>query len=74
VTLHGGEPTLIGVARTKAFFDAARAGLEGVADVRCRDLLGLFGQLRRLLDVDHHETHARREARAALASASCGGV
>jgi len=34
VTLHGGEPTLIGVARAGAFFDAARAGLEGVADVR----------------------------------------
>jgi uncharacterized protein len=34
VTLHGGEPTLIGAARARAFFDAARQGLEGVADVR----------------------------------------
>jgi uncharacterized protein len=34
VTLHGGEPTLIGAARAEAFFDAARGGLEGVADVR----------------------------------------
>ena len=36
--------------------------------VWCRDLLGLFGRLRRLLDVDHHETHARRQALAALAA------
>ncbi len=34
VTLHGGEPTLIGVARARAFFEAARRGLEGVAGVR----------------------------------------
>jgi uncharacterized protein len=34
VTLHGGEPTLIGADRARAFFDAARRGLEGVADVR----------------------------------------
>ncbi len=34
VTLHGGEPTLIGAARARAFFDAAHRGLDGVADVR----------------------------------------
>jgi uncharacterized protein len=34
VTLHGGEPTLIGAGRARAFFAAARCGLEGVADVR----------------------------------------
>jgi uncharacterized protein len=34
VTLHGGEPTLIGTARARAFFDAAQRGLDGVADVR----------------------------------------
>jgi uncharacterized protein len=34
VTLHGGEPTLVGAARARAFCDAARSGLEGVADVR----------------------------------------
>jgi uncharacterized protein len=34
VTLHGGEPTLIGATRARAFFDAARRGLDGVADVR----------------------------------------
>jgi uncharacterized protein len=34
VTLHGGEPTLVGAARARAFFEAARRGFEGVADVR----------------------------------------
>jgi uncharacterized protein len=34
VTLHGGEPTLIGTTRARAFFEAARRGLEGVAEVR----------------------------------------
>jgi uncharacterized protein len=34
VTLHGGEPTLIGTGRARAFFEAAGRGLEGVADVR----------------------------------------
>ncbi|MGI9098648.1 MAG: radical SAM protein [Solirubrobacteraceae bacterium] len=34
VTLHGGEPTLIGATRARTFFEAARRGLEGVADVR----------------------------------------
>jgi uncharacterized protein len=34
VTLHGGEPTLIGTGRARAFFEAARRGLEGVAEVR----------------------------------------
>ncbi|MGH2942957.1 MAG: radical SAM protein [Solirubrobacteraceae bacterium] len=34
VTLHGGEPTLIGPRRARAFFEAARDGLAGVADVR----------------------------------------
>jgi uncharacterized protein len=34
VTLHGGEPTLVGATRARAFFEAARRGLEGVADVR----------------------------------------
>jgi uncharacterized protein len=34
VTLHGGEPTLIGPARARAFFAAARDGLAGVAEVR----------------------------------------
>jgi uncharacterized protein len=34
VTLHGGEPTLVGPARARAFFEAARRGLDGVADVR----------------------------------------
>lgn len=34
VTLHGGEPTLVGPARARAFFEAARRGLAGVADVR----------------------------------------
>jgi uncharacterized protein len=34
VTLHGGEPTLIGIRRARAFFEASRRGLEGVADVR----------------------------------------
>jgi uncharacterized protein len=34
VTLHGGEPTLIGTRRARAFFEAARRGLEGVAGVR----------------------------------------
>ncbi len=34
VTLHGGEPTLIGPTRARAFFEAARRGLEHVADVR----------------------------------------
>jgi uncharacterized protein len=38
--------------------------------VWCRDLLGLFGQLRRLLDIDHDETHARRQALAALTAAA----
>jgi uncharacterized protein len=34
VTLHGGEPTLVGPPRARAFFEAARCGLDGVADVR----------------------------------------
>jgi uncharacterized protein len=34
VTLHGGEPTLIGTSRARAFFEVARRGLDGVADVR----------------------------------------
>jgi uncharacterized protein len=34
VTLHGGEPTLIGTTRARRFFEAARRGLEGVAEVR----------------------------------------
>jgi uncharacterized protein len=34
VTLHGGEPTLVGPARAHRFFEAARRGMEGVADVR----------------------------------------
>jgi uncharacterized protein len=34
VTLHGGEPTLVGPSRARRFFDAARRGLDGVADVR----------------------------------------
>ena len=34
VTLHGGEPTLIGTSRARAFFDAARHGLQDVAEVR----------------------------------------
>jgi uncharacterized protein len=34
VTLHGGEPTLVGTTRARAFFDAARRGLQDVAEVR----------------------------------------
>jgi uncharacterized protein len=34
VTLHGGEPTLVGATRARAFFDMARRGLQDVADVR----------------------------------------
>ena len=43
------------------------AGLDRPS-VWCRDLLGLFAQLRRLLDVDHGETLERRQALAALAA------
>jgi hypothetical protein len=35
---------------------------------RPHDLLGLFGQLRRLLEVDHCETQARRRALASAAA------
>jgi hypothetical protein len=45
----------------------SHAGLDRPS-VWCRDLLGLFGQLRRLLEVDHRETQARRRALAELAA------
>jgi uncharacterized protein len=43
------------------------AGLDRPS-VWCRDLLGLFGQLRRLLQVDHGETLARRRTLGELAA------
>ncbi len=56
VTLHGGEPTLIGPVCARAFFEAARSGMEGVADVRLviqtngtrltREWVRLFGEHR----------------------------
>ena len=54
MTLHGGEPTLIGVARAAAFFDAARAGLEGVAHVR----LAIQTNATRLTPRSRHQTLA----------------
>jgi uncharacterized protein len=40
----------------------------------CRDLLGLFAHLRGLLDVDHHDTVARRRMLAELATESGRGA